>query len=285
MSYGSVSVSAAPPPPPPSSSYSNSSQKSMNSNDSIASVLSARRSSSSLMDNDNDSDLECMEEEELEGGMLDDISIMESNISVSISDVPKPVFAPAPRRESNNRDYDLKEKEKEEEEVIVEKKLRKDSSSSSSSSLSYNEEPKKNEASMSKSKINNNKNNNNNISSVEVPLPTRPQTIKASDIVKIQKASGAWSLKHVEWITGLSIDKIKSGLTAKHNDTETLEYSWATAIVVAILQSFFASTQKEWNLVDQKARKFVKRNANTLGLSNDLLSDAEKFVTSQKIKL
>jgi hypothetical protein len=132
---------------------------------------------------------------------------------------------------------------------------------------------------------------------IEVQIPSRNGPLKVtsnrnnvsniqmSDVVKAQRANGSWDIRHIEWMTTVSLDKIKNGLTAKSSDVALLETCWATCLVIAMLEEQFAANKNEWNLVEQKARKFVKRSLNAMKVTEDLFEDAKKYVKSNKLKV
>ena len=106
-----------------------------------------------------------------------------------------------------------------------------------------------------------------------------------NDVIKAQRANGSWDIRHIEWMTTISLDKIKSGLSAKSSDTNLLETCWATCLVIAMLEEQYSNQKNEWNLVEQKARKYVKRSLVSMKVNDDLFEEAKKFVKNMKLKV
>ena len=112
-----------------------------------------------------------------------------------------------------------------------------------------------------------------------------PRTTKANDteIVLAQKAAGFWELSQVASLLQLDLSKLSSSNPASSStlSEEVKSQLWATAVVIAFLNKFFAASKAVWQLVESKARSFLKKTQNKNSLNDiDFASFADKFVSS-----
>lgn len=96
-----------------------------------------------------------------------------------------------------------------------------------------------------------------------------------------QKASGSWALRAIDKIT---IDKIKSSYPSSSVSIAANEESyivWMTAIIVSYLTSQFPDQKTNWDLVVEKARKWIRKEEKRLGATTpmDWESEATKFLS------
>jgi hypothetical protein len=98
------------------------------------------------------------------------------------------------------------------------------------------------------------------ISSSEAPAPA-----DMTRIITKQQASGAWvlddvisSLKEGRVASkGLTVEKIRAALPAEGSSIADASTLWTTAIVVAVLKTAYGEHKAAWELVVEKAERFV----------------------------
>jgi len=159
--------------------------------------------------------------------------------------------------------------------IIAPAPMRKNSTTSSSKDC------KKEKESMKKKSISSDKR-----SSSPPPLPSkislatpksapRPQAPKVStgdlllDLIKLQKANGSWT---TESITQFKFSSKPSSLASVSDDV------WTTLVVIAKFMKSFSDKSSNWDLVAQKAAKWVKSQLNKANITveyNTLLDNAK----------
>jgi len=134
-----------------------------------------------------------------------------------------------------------------------------------------------------------NENNSQPVQSANTVMPQKPQKQVATppqtmrELIMSQKASGSWQLNAV---ASLSVDQIKkhlSSLSVAIND-DVLNV-WMTAVVIAFLTTQFKDQQVNWDLVVDKARKWIKREEKRSGITVDWETEAIKFLQSNGLSV
>jgi len=100
------------------------------------------------------------------------------------------------------------------------------------------------------------------------------------DLIMAQRANGSWNLRQID---SLSVDSIRKSFPQSISmkvDEESLVL-WMTAIVVTYLTTQFPSQNVNWDLVVEKARKWMKKEEKRLGASSpvDWESEATNFLS------
>jgi len=103
------------------------------------------------------------------------------------------------------------------------------------------------------------------------------------ELIKKQEASGKWSVEDVfSCIGAKSADAIRGGfpnsLGVQINGQ--LEEIWATALAVAYLITKFADKQIQWELVVEKAKKWISRQSKLANVQVDWYKEAELFIST-----
>jgi outer membrane biosynthesis protein TonB len=79
-----------------------------------------------------------------------------------------------------------------------------------------------------------------------------------------QNTSGSWDIKKLFQIISKDENKSKDHLNSKINEDQkklpNLIEGWATAVAISILGKFFKDKKDEWDMIEQKAIKFLKKN-------------------------
>jgi len=108
---------------------------------------------------------------------------------------------------------------------------------------------------------------------------------KDTQIILTQKAVGCWETSDVCSLLSLS----PSQLSEKNPSSDTSvpdeikNQLWATAVIIAYLNAKFAASKDLWELVESKAKQFLKKTQHKYNLTQlDFLSSAEIFVTTLK---
>jgi len=108
----------------------------------------------------------------------------------------------------------------------------------------------------------------------ELVNKTAPQTMR--DMIMSQKALGSWQLNAVG---SLSLDQIKKYLSSLSvTVSDDVQNIWMTAVVIALLTTQYKDQQVNWNLVVDKARKWIKKEEKRLGISIEWENSAIKFL-------
>jgi hypothetical protein len=96
----------------------------------------------------------------------------------------------------------------------------------------------------------------------------------------LNQASGGWTLADVGSLLGkLTAEKIKAALkTLVPSASDEVETLWVTSIVAAYLQHVWPRQRTNWDLVVQKAKRWVSKQAKSLAPSVDFEAEATKFV-------
>eukprot|EP01114_Cavostelium_apophysatum_P024203 TRINITY_DN940_c0_g1_i3.p1 TRINITY_DN940_c0_g1~~TRINITY_DN940_c0_g1_i3.p1 ORF type:complete len:876 (-),score=276.34 TRINITY_DN940_c0_g1_i3:53-2680(-) len=92
------------------------------------------------------------------------------------------------------------------------------------------------------------------------PAAPRPAPTSMRDLIMNQKANGSWA---VQAIGSISVDAIKNSYP-KSVSTTNFDL-WMTAIVIAYLSTQFADQKVNWDLVVDKAKKWIKKEEKNLG--------------------
>jgi outer membrane biosynthesis protein TonB len=85
-----------------------------------------------------------------------------------------------------------------------------------------------------------------------------------NQLIFSQNTSGSWDLKKLFQIISKDENKSKDHLNSKINEDQkklpNLIEGWATALAIAILSKFFKEKKDEWDMIEQKGIKFLKKN-------------------------
>mmetsp|Transcript_11288 Transcript_11288/g.15623 ORF Transcript_11288/g.15623 Transcript_11288/m.15623 type:complete len:138 (+) Transcript_11288:1-414(+) len=96
-------------------------------------------------------------------------------------------------------------------------------------------------------------------------------------VIKLQKANGSWPLEALKLVSkNASSDSVLKGIAS---DVVAKDKATAESIAVSLILCVFFETKLQdqkihWNLVVKKARTWIKKESDKLGLSVDAL---EKF--------
>jgi len=105
------------------------------------------------------------------------------------------------------------------------------------------------------------------------------------EIITAQKASGNWVLQDLSKISKETIRlRIPSNIIGSTKNEE-IEILWMTAIAIVYLMKVFKNQQVNWDLVVDKARKWIKKQEKKIGINVpfDWEGEASKFLSSQGI--
>eukprot|EP01114_Cavostelium_apophysatum_P014046 TRINITY_DN3539_c0_g1_i1.p1 TRINITY_DN3539_c0_g1~~TRINITY_DN3539_c0_g1_i1.p1 ORF type:complete len:886 (+),score=216.32 TRINITY_DN3539_c0_g1_i1:162-2819(+) len=95
--------------------------------------------------------------------------------------------------------------------------------------------------------------------STEAPPVRKPAPTSMSDLIMNQKANGSWA---IQAIGSIPVDAIKNAYP-KSVSTTNLDL-WMTAIVVVYLATHFPEEKVNWELVADKAKKWIDKEAKNL---------------------
>ena len=102
----------------------------------------------------------------------------------------------------------------------------------------------------------------------------------------MQHANGSWSLDSVAYLTDLDIAVLQSSLPSALPSSEESFTIWATVLALTLLETFFSKGEKEWGLVAQKARKWIKKELQSTSTSfESVLADAKTFIQSKNLHM
>jgi len=95
------------------------------------------------------------------------------------------------------------------------------------------------------------------------------------EIIRDQKAGGYWFPRKLALI---SESDIKSSLPKSINTNADVSNIWATAVIIVYLTRLFPNQKDNWDLVIEKARKWIKQEEKKIGVSFDWESEATSFL-------
>jgi len=117
-----------------------------------------------------------------------------------------------------------------------------------------------------------------------------PSIVKPSDtglmkqLIMAQKANGSWSSLS---IGSLTADTILKGLPKDIVVNDDSKALWITSIVIVYLSTQFKDLKTSWDMVVDKARKWIKKEEKKLNTKNpiDWEAEATKFLLSNNISI
>jgi len=108
---------------------------------------------------------------------------------------------------------------------------------------------------------------------------------KDTQIMLAQKAIGYWEPSDVCTLLSISLTQLseKNPASSAAVSEEIRNQLWSTAVVIAYLNAKFAASKDLWELVETKAKQFLKKTQHKFNLKDlDLLGSADTFVTTLK---
>ena len=78
-------------------------------------------------------------------------------------------------------------------------------------------------------------------------------------LIVLQRADGAWALtRELARVLGRELDELRAAVPSGPGGDATIVHAWATALALAWLEVHAADLQDEWELLADKARRWLQ---------------------------
>jgi len=116
-------------------------------------------------------------------------------------------------------------------------------------------------------------------------LQEKLQSISKRDLdrlIILQKANGSWSSdQQLSSVLNVTIEQLIGSVpnAVKKKGAHVAEIIWATSVAVSYLETYCTGEQVEWEILAEKARKYLKKELVKIGSkSADMMSSAIQFI-------